>query len=564
MKYRPTQACCFSRLGLNFQFDFGVLLFLLVLLVLAVIADIEEDEDLCQPKHVHIAYGDALTEIVIMWATQGNCSTQVNYGVMVWKLDQTVKGTFTEFWEQNAKGLQFIHRAKLTDLRPSVSYFYRPLSNGIGSRTFFFETPQLDENWSPKFLVFGDLGVHTRIIPTLVEEALKGEYTALLHVGDIAYNLRDDDGRVGDTFMQLIEPVAAHLPYMTCPGNHESDSDTFIHYIHRFSMPQSPWPMSVEKLWYSFDVGLVHFISYSTEVFFTLNKKMVDKQLDWLVLDLKRADAQRKRRPWIVAFGHRPMYCSMPDEDCTRNDSLVRSGFEDVFYHYGVDIVLQAHEHNYERLFPVYKGVVLSNDYVNPKAPVQIISGAAGNKEAVSSFQSDVKAEWSAIRKDNSSLNSYGVLKVINASHVYWEQRSVYNHEVLDFLWIVQCRHGKFAGQSLPGNLSHEFKSADHPGLFEEATSPNKETLQKSDNTVRLIIGVCFGVVFCILLIIFIITKVFRRRRYRIVRRWSPDDFDDDQRLDSPRNDLGDDIDVDYEMDCVNTSMQSNKLLQGS
>ena len=45
-------------------------------------------------------------------------------------------------------------------------------------------------------MVFGDLGVHTHTIPFLVEEALKGEYTALLHVGDFAYNLKDKDGLV--------------------------------------------------------------------------------------------------------------------------------------------------------------------------------------------------------------------------------------------------------------------------------------------------------------------------------------------------------------------------------
>lgn len=41
------------------------------------------------------------------------------------------------------------------------------------------------------------------------------------HPGDFAYNMDQDNARVGDRFMKLIEPVAASLPYMTCPGNHE-------------------------------------------------------------------------------------------------------------------------------------------------------------------------------------------------------------------------------------------------------------------------------------------------------------------------------------------------------
>ena len=56
---------------------------------------------------------------------------------------------------------------------------------------------------------------------------------------------------------------------------------------------------------------------------------------------------------------------------------------EEIFYNSGVDIVLQAHEHSYERLWPVYKGVVLAENYTNPQAPVQLITGAAGSRHGV-------------------------------------------------------------------------------------------------------------------------------------------------------------------------------------
>ena len=47
-----------------------------------------------------------------------------------------------------------------------------------------------------------------------------------------------------------------------------------------------------------------------------------------------------------------------------------------------MDIILEAHEHDYERLWPVYNETVTSKDYVNPKAPIHIISGTAGCNEA--------------------------------------------------------------------------------------------------------------------------------------------------------------------------------------
>ena len=37
----------------------------------------------------------------------------------------------------------------------------------------------------------------------------------------VSVSLTQDNALVGDDFMNQIEPVAAYLPYMTCPGNHE-------------------------------------------------------------------------------------------------------------------------------------------------------------------------------------------------------------------------------------------------------------------------------------------------------------------------------------------------------
>ena len=62
---------------------------------------------------------------------------------------------------------------------------------------------------------------------------------------------------------------------------------------------------------------------------------------------------------------------------------LLLSRLESVFYKYGVDIILEAHEHSYERLWPVYNEVVTAKDYINPKAPIHLISGTAGCSEGV-------------------------------------------------------------------------------------------------------------------------------------------------------------------------------------
>jgi hypothetical protein len=52
-----------------------------------------------------------------------------------------------------------------------------------------------------------------------------------------------------------------------------------------------------------------------------------------------------------------------------------------LFHKYGVDLVFEAHEHSYERLWPAYNNTLVQTNYSNPAAMVHIISGAAGCNE---------------------------------------------------------------------------------------------------------------------------------------------------------------------------------------
>lgn len=151
-----------------------------------------------------------------------------------------------------------------------------------------------------------------------------------------------------------------------------------------------------QNLFYSFNMGPIHFIGFSTEVYYFLQYgfKQIINQYEWLEQDLKEASAPENRtiRPWIITFGHRPMYCSNLDmDDCTFREDMVRVGvpilrwwgLEDLFYEHGVDLEVWAHEHSYERSWPVYNYNIYNGSenepYTDPGAPVHIVTGSAVN-----------------------------------------------------------------------------------------------------------------------------------------------------------------------------------------
>ena len=138
---------------------------------------------------------------------------------------------------------------------------------------------------------------------------------AMLHCGDLGYDLDDSNGRNGDAFLRDIEPVAAYVPYMVSAGNHER-AYNFSHYKARFRMPSSgdgreDAQRFSDNHYYSFDLGPVHVVAWNSEAFFYpqyFDAAYVDRMYDWLASDLR--STRRSKTPWIVAHAHRPMYCA--------------------------------------------------------------------------------------------------------------------------------------------------------------------------------------------------------------------------------------------------------------
>ncbi|KAL8570121.1 hypothetical protein ACOMHN_033800 [Nucella lapillus] len=249
----------------------------------------------------------------------------------------------------------------------------------------------------PKFAIVGDMAVPRGLktinsIAARMGESSKVSNTSggppgggvemVLHVGDITY--ADDYGHkdhnnswVWVGYMNAMERVATRVPYMTTPGNHEAQYD-FAAYLNWLPMPCNA-SGSGSPFWFSIDYLGVHLLFFSTEHDFSPNST----QHHWMQQDLKQADGNRARVPWIVVLGHRPLYCSSiaAYDRCFKEGVLFRTYIEDLLYETHVDVVIMGHIHHYERSYPVYKGKTAQKHYFNPPAPVHIVNGGAGNPE---------------------------------------------------------------------------------------------------------------------------------------------------------------------------------------
>jgi hypothetical protein len=129
-------------------------------------------------------------------------------------------------------------------------------------------------------------------------------FDAVLLSGDLSYATvsppRYEIEWTWDAFLTQVEPYASTTPFMTTVGNHEATPGNITNssgifydvwggaFASRFVMPGDATG-GFGNLWFSFDVGPVHFASLSSEH----NYSSGSPQALWLEADLARVDRTR-------------------------------------------------------------------------------------------------------------------------------------------------------------------------------------------------------------------------------------------------------------------------------
>ena len=420
---------------------------------------------LLRPRMLRLAWTEREAEIAVMWTSwlplkpswleYEDCEGEVHW----------IPPELTVFRKYVVDVyVEVIYTAIADRLRPECKYAYKV---GIGphlwsqTRHFAGITPYSPTNlnsteYSPRLAIFGDMGIGNFSQPTrslLTDMTKAGSFDGVIHLGDIAYNLYRRMGRVSDTFLHEIEPIASRIPYMVVPGNHEHYMH-FHHYQHIFRMPRNPASDST-NYFYSFNLGKSHIICLNSEAYFYLSNEEIERQYRWLEADLKTASENRDRIPWIFVCMHKPLYCNIDyrrpmeevdgfknNAECDLQCTLLRGELEDLFYRFSVDVVFAGHMHYYERELPVYMNSTMPcercerNYYKNPTAQVSILSGSAGS-DHLHDPVSHTPQLWNVVNVDN---YGFGILQILNSSHISWEQIDCETREIIDFLTIEKTR----------------------------------------------------------------------------------------------------------------------------
>jgi len=408
-----------------------------------------------KPGQVHLSYYNETVRSV-SWVTFENV-TQYLYvkdaALGPYYVGDEIYPALTEYWTepQNKSDHRFTHHA-VFQVESGKTYDYFVGSATASTDRFTFSTRPSTDSDNVELLIYGDMGLENAQTHQIASKMIKYlDIDMIMHIGDLCYNLYEDNGTKTDTWMEFIEPIATQVPYQTIPGNHEAFFN-FTHYESRYKWVSEQG----NPHYYSYDIGPVHVLAYSTEYYYfdedkSWGKQRLLDQLSFVKKDLARAAANRDNVPWIVTIGHRPMYCSngnhggacLTQDTPHRNGSMdgIPIGLEDTFHEYGVDVCFSGHEHSYERTLPLYQykegnGNNTDNElFTNPAYPIHVVTGAAGNREGYATF-ADPKPDWSVMRQDD-----YSVSLVRAHRHEFSFYQVDKDAKMIDTFKIVKTKH---------------------------------------------------------------------------------------------------------------------------
>lgn len=264
--------------------------------------------------------------------------------------------------------VQSVHKAEATNLEPGTSYSYR-VGSGKDKEwsavaRFTTESEEMDDF---TFINVADsqgvIEEDFELWGNTLNKAFETFPTAqfIVHNGDLTEEPTDEVA--WDHFFGKATNWLTQVPLVPVTGNHDEVDGVADRYTSHFNLPDNGAKGSIEGTTYSFDYGSTHFVVLNTE-------SNIKEQTKWLKKDLAATDKQ-----WKIVAIHRGAYGGKTYD---KIDDWVS-----VFDDYKVDLVLQGHNHEYSRSYPLRDDKVVGdggNIVSNHEGTVYVVTNTAGQK----------------------------------------------------------------------------------------------------------------------------------------------------------------------------------------
>lgn len=319
--------------------------------------------------------GDPATSLAVAWRTDTRV-TAPRLQIAIAKDSPDLADQAREVPAHSASlttenGSALHHQARVDGLQPDTLYAYRVQGKDTWSEWFHVRTASREPRQF-SFLYFGDAQNSVKsLYSRIIRDAWRHEPQAalMIHAGDLVSG-RDgrDDDEWGEWFdaggflhaMSLVVPAA---------GNHEhaeqGEGDAEHHVLSRHWPAQFPVPgnglAQLPHTTYYFDYQGVRFIVLDSTS--ALDGGTAAAQAAWLKPILEH-NANR----WTIVTYHHPMFSA----SLGRDNPPLREHWLPLFESYGVDLVLQGHDHVYGRGANSNEGAMVTSQEAGPVYVVSI------------------------------------------------------------------------------------------------------------------------------------------------------------------------------------------------
>lgn len=244
------------------------------------------------------------------------------------------------------------HSALVHGLLPNTTYVYRvgsgAESDAYWSEWFQYKTANVGNEKPFSFIYFGDAQNHVK---SLWSRVIRNSYRQfphvdfMLHAGDLI-NDRDANLEWGEWFYAG-SFIHATVPSVMTPGNHEyRDGVLSSLWRPQFTLPENGPIEALKETCFAIDYQDMKVISIDSEGF--------DESLEAREAQIKWLDSvlQSNTKKWTAITTHYPIYSTAKGRD----NLELREALKPLIDKYGVDLVLQGHDHTYARGYAENEG----------------------------------------------------------------------------------------------------------------------------------------------------------------------------------------------------------------